>query len=260
MLSCNVLVAHSAGDLEGEIRIFVEAEPGFCLAFRIVPDGGIFFGIFSHGLQLAEVGGYGLVLYDIYLPQAVYYRAVAASIVVVEPQDTLALGGDAYHVESHALADGGQVEHIAVGGEERQVMRFQEAPDTDCRVMDGSEQYGQIMGIFLTQFSKSLFFPLFLHGTAVGGKHGIVFFKTFYGEGVVANHSQLIEHLAQTRGMPPAGCSYVVYQLVVNEPACRQQFAYSFGCFRSDFEWGLEMCLDNELADADGRRLFLEFP
>ena len=129
-------------------------------------------------------------------------------------------------------------------------MRFQEAPDTDCRVMDGSEQYGQIMGIFLTQFSKSLFFPLFLHGTAVGGKHGIVFFKTFYGEGVVANHSQLIEHLAQTRGMPPAGCSYVVYQLVVNEPACRQQFAYSFGCFRSDFEWGLEMCLDNELADA----------
>ena len=260
MLSCNVLIAHSVGDLEGEIRIFVEAEPGFCLAFRIVPDGGIFFGIFSHGLQLAEVGGYGLVLYDIYLPQAVYYRAVAASIVVVEPQDTLALGGDAYHVESHALADGGQVEHIAVGGEERQVMRFQEAPDTDCRVMDGSEQYGQIMGIFLTQFSKSLFFPLFLHGTAVGGKHGIVFFKTFYGEGVVANHSQLIEHLAQTRGMPPAGCSYVVYQLVVNEPACRQQFAYSFGCFRSDFEWGLEMCLDNELADADGRRLFLEFP
>ena len=92
MLSCNVLIAHSVGDLEGEIRIFVEAEPGFCLAFRIVPDGGIFFGVFSHGLQLAEVGGYGLVLYDIYLPQAVYYRAVAASIVVVEPQDTLASG------------------------------------------------------------------------------------------------------------------------------------------------------------------------
>ena len=60
--------------------------------------------------------------------------------------------------------------------------------------------------------------------------------------------------------MPPAGCSYVVYQLVVNEPACRQQIAYSFGSFRSDFERGLEMCLDNELVDADGRRLFLEFP
>ena len=77
MLSCNVLIAHSVGDLEGEIRIFVEAEPGFRLAFRIVPDGGIFFGVFSHGLQLAEVGGYGLVLYDIYLSQPVYYRAVA---------------------------------------------------------------------------------------------------------------------------------------------------------------------------------------
>ena len=76
MLSCNVLIAHSVGDLEGEIRIFVEAEPGFRLAFRIVPDGGIFFGVFSHGLQLAEVGGYGLVLYDIYLSQPVYYRAV----------------------------------------------------------------------------------------------------------------------------------------------------------------------------------------
>ena len=82
MLSCNVLIAHSVGDLEGEIRIFVEAEPGFCLAFRIVPDGGIFFGVFSHGLQLAEVGGYGLVLYDIYLSQPVYYRAVAAGETV----------------------------------------------------------------------------------------------------------------------------------------------------------------------------------
>ena len=60
MLSCNVLIAHSVGDLEGEIRIFVEAEPGFCLAFRIVPDGGIFFGVFSHGLQLAEVGAMDL--------------------------------------------------------------------------------------------------------------------------------------------------------------------------------------------------------
>ena len=87
MLSCNVLIAHSVGDLEGEIRIFVEAEPGFCLAFRIVPDGGIFFGVFSHGLQLAEVGGYGLVLYDIYLSQPVYYRAVAPGAVMVETQD-----------------------------------------------------------------------------------------------------------------------------------------------------------------------------
>ena len=179
---------------------------------------------------------------------------------MVETQDALAFGSDAYHVEGHALADGGQVEHIAVGGEERQVVRFQETPDAGCRVMDGSKQYGQIMGIFLGQLSEALFFPLLLYGTAVGGKHGIVFFKTFHGEGVVANHSQLIEHLAQTGGMPPAGCSYVVYQLVVNEPACRQQFAYSFGSFRSDFERGLEMCLDNELADADGRRLFLEFP
>ena len=116
--------------------------------------------------------------------------------------------------------------------------------------MDGSKQYGQIMGIFLGQLPEALFFPLLLYGTAVGSKHGIVFFKTFHGEGVVANHSQLIEHLAQAGGMPPAGCSYVVYQLVVNEPACRQQFAYSFGSFRSDFERGLEMCLDNELADA----------
>ena len=170
------------------------------------------------------------------------------------------LGSDAYHVEGHALADGGQVEHIAVGGEERQVVRFQETPDAGCRVMDGSKQYGQIMGIFLGQLPEALFFPLLLYGTAVGGKHGIVFFKTFHGEGVVANHSQLIEHLAQAGGMPSAGCSYVVYQLVINEPACRQQFAYSFGSFRSDFERGLEMCLDNELADADGRRLFLEFP
>ena len=89
MLSCNVLIAHSVGDLEGEIRIFVEAEPGFCLAFRIVPDGGIFFGVFSHGLQLAEVGGYGLVLYDIYLSQPVYYRAVAPGAVMVETQDAL---------------------------------------------------------------------------------------------------------------------------------------------------------------------------
>ena len=113
MLSCNVLIAHSVGDLEGEIRIFVEAEPGFCLAFRIVPDGGIFFGVFSHGLQLAEVGGYGLVLYDIYLSQPVYYRAVAPGAVMVETQDALAFGSDAYHVEGHALADGGQVEHIA---------------------------------------------------------------------------------------------------------------------------------------------------
>lgn len=109
MLSCNVLIAHSVGDLEGEIRIFVEAEPGFCLAFRIVPDGGIFFGVFSHGLQLAEVGGYGLVLYDIYLSQPVYYRAVAPGAVMVETQDALAFGSDAYHVEGHALADGGQV-------------------------------------------------------------------------------------------------------------------------------------------------------
>ena len=113
------------------------------------------------------------------------------------------------------------------------------------------------MGIFLGKLPQALFFQLLLYGTAVGSKHGIVFFKTFHGEGVVANHSQLIEHLAQAGGMPPAGCSYVVYQLVVNEPACRQQFAYSFGSFRSDFEWGLEMCLDNELADADGRRLSL---
>ena len=73
MLSCNVLIAHSVGDLEGEIRIFVEAEPGFRLAFRIVPDGGIFFGVFSHGLQLAEVGGYGLVLYDIYFTFSRYF-------------------------------------------------------------------------------------------------------------------------------------------------------------------------------------------
>lgn len=250
MLSCNVLIAHSVGDLEGEIRIFVEAEPGFCLAFRIVPDGGIFFGVFSHGLQLAEVGGYGLVLYDIYLSQPVYYRAVVPGAVMVETQDALAFGSDAYHVEGHALADGGQVEHIAVGGEERQVVRFQETPDAGCRVMDGSKQYGQIMGIFLGQLPEALFFPLLLYGTAVGGKHGIVFFKTFHGEGVVANHSQLIEHLAQAGGMPLAGCSYVVYQLVINEPACRQQFAYSFGSFRSDFERGLEMCLDNELVDA----------
>ena len=139
-------------------------------------------------------------------------------------------------------------------------MRFQETPDAGCRVMDGSKQYGQIMGIFLGQLPEALFFPLLLYGTAVGGKHGIVFFKTFHGEGVVANHSQLIEHLPQAGSMPPAGCSYVVYQLVVNEPACRQLVAYSFGSFRSDFERGLEMCLDNELVDADGRRLFLEFP
>ena len=154
----------------------------------------------------------------------------------------------------------GRLSTLRSGGEERQVVRFQETPDAGCRVMDGSKQYGQIMGIFLGQLPEALFFPLLLYGTAVGGKHGIVFFKTFHGEGVVANHSQLIEHLPQAGSMPPAGCSYVVYQLVVNEPACRQQFAYSFGSFRSDFERGLEMCLDNELVDADGRRLFLEFP
>lgn len=57
--------------------------------------------------------------------------------VMVETQDALAFGSDAYHVEGHALADGGQVEHIAVGGEERQVVRFQETPDAGCRVMDG---------------------------------------------------------------------------------------------------------------------------
>ena len=67
MLSCNILIAHPFGDLEGEIGIFVKAEPGFGLTFRIVPYSGIFFGIFSHGLQLAEVRGYGLVFYDIYL-------------------------------------------------------------------------------------------------------------------------------------------------------------------------------------------------
>ena len=196
MLSCNVLIAHSVGDLEGEIRIFVEAEPGFCLAFRIVPDGGIFFGVFSHGLQLAEVGGYGLVLYDIYLSQPVYYRAVAPGAVMVETQDALAFGSDAYHVEGHALADGGQVEHIAVGGEERQVVRFQETPDAGCRVMDGSKQYGQIMGIFLVSFPKRFSSRCSCTERLLGGKHGIVFFKTFHGEGVVANHSQLIEHFA----------------------------------------------------------------
>ena len=43
---------------------------------------------------------------------------------MVETQDALAFGSDAYHVEGHALADGGQIEYIAVGGEERQVVRF----------------------------------------------------------------------------------------------------------------------------------------
>ena len=139
-------------------------------------------------------------------------------------------------------------------------MRFQETSDTGGRVVDGFKQYGQVMGIFFCQFSEALFFLLFLHGTAVGGEHGIVFFEAFHGEGIVADHSQLIEHLSQAGGMPPAGCCYIVYQLVIDEPACRQQFAYSFGSFRSDLERGLEMCLDDELANADGGRLFLEFP
>ena len=122
-------ITHFFRNPEREIRIFVQAEPGFGFSFRIVPDGGIFFGVFSHGLQLAEVGGYGLVLYDIYLSQPVYYRAVAPGAVMVETQDALAFGSDAYHVEGHALADGGQVEHIAVGGEERKMMRIQKTPD-----------------------------------------------------------------------------------------------------------------------------------
>ena len=87
---------------------------------------------------------------------------MAPGAVMVETQDALAFGSDAYHVEGHALADGGQVEHIAVGGEERQVVRFQETPDAGCRVMDGSKQYGQIMGIFLGQLPEALFFPLLL--------------------------------------------------------------------------------------------------
>ena len=78
-------ITHFFCNPEREIRIFVQAEPGFGFSFRIVPDGGIFFGVFSHGLQLTEVGGYGLVFYDIYLSQLVYYRAVAPGAVMVEP-------------------------------------------------------------------------------------------------------------------------------------------------------------------------------
>ena len=37
---------------------------------------------------------------------------------MVEPLDAFAFGGDAYHVEGHALADGWQVEYVAVGGQE----------------------------------------------------------------------------------------------------------------------------------------------
>lgn len=71
-----------------------------------------------------------------------------ARAVMVEAQDALSIGSDAYRTEGHAFAYGGKVEHIAVGGKKRQMMCFQETAYAGSRVGSFFKQYGQIVCIF----------------------------------------------------------------------------------------------------------------
>ena len=75
--------------------------------------------------------------------------AMTPGTVMVEAQNPFPIGSNAYHLESHALTDGRQVEHIPIGGKERQVMRLHKAPDAGSRIMDCFEQYRQVVSIFL---------------------------------------------------------------------------------------------------------------
>ena len=185
-------ITHFFRNPERKVRIFVQAEPGFGFSFRIVPDGSIVFRVFSYGLQLSQIGGYGFAFNNVYRSDAVYDRTMATCTVVFETKDTLSFRSDSYHFESHAFADGRQVQHIPVCGEKRQAMCFRKTVDTGGRVVCPFQQYGEVMGIFFGKFSEYFFFLLFLYGAAVWSENGIIFFKSFHRECVVTDYAQFI--------------------------------------------------------------------
>ena len=183
---------------------------------------------------------------------------MAARTVVVEAQDTLPLGRDAHQPEGHALADGRQVEHTAVGGQERQPVFLHEAADAPGRVALAGQRRIQFRGLPLGHPPEELLFLLLLHRTAVGREDGVVFAEALHREGIVTDHAQRVEHLPQAGGMPAARCRDGIYQLVGDEPPGGKYLPDSLPRLGRHLQRRLEMRLDDELLHADGRGLLPE--
>ena len=99
---------------------------------------------------------------------------------------------------------------------------------------------------------------MLLQGAAVGSEYGVVFLKPLDGEGVVRYYTLLVEHLAETGGVSASRGRHVVHQLVSDQPSGREELADAFGGFGCHLQRGLEVGLDDELADACRHGLLLE--
>ena len=190
--SLQLQVAHPVGRREPEIGIDVKPETRLGLAVRIGPDRSVVLGVLAHLAQLAQVGGQRLVLDDEDFAHTVDDRAVAARPVVVETQQTLALGRDAHQPERHALADGRKVQHAAVRGQKRQVVTTHEAADFRSRIRPVSQQIVEFGRLLRSEPPVNLLLDLLLHRAAVGGENGVILLKPLDREGVVADHTERI--------------------------------------------------------------------
>ena len=185
---------------------------------------------------------------------------MAARAVVVEAQDAPAFGRNAHQPERHALADGRQVQHAAVGRKERQPVSLHKAAEPFGRVAALLQLCIQLPGLFGRQPAVNLLLVLFLQRPAVGRKDGVILLKPLHREGVVADHAQRIEHLPQPGRMPAARRRDGINQLVGDEPPGREYPADRLLRFGRHLQRRLEMGLDDELSHADGRSLLLELP
>ncbi len=102
-----------------EIGITIEWETTFRLALSIVPDSGIVVRLFTHDLQLSEIGSNGTAFQNIHLANTMDDRTMQPVGIMVELQDASSIWRVACELEGHALADGWQVKHVAVGGYNR---------------------------------------------------------------------------------------------------------------------------------------------
>lgn len=224
------------GDPQVVVRIIVQGEAGLRLAFGKMPDAGVMFGLFAHFVKLKHILQDGFVLTNEDLTDAFDNRTVFARMIMVELQHPFAIGSDTCQRESHAFPDAGEVKHVSVGCHERDVFHFAEVPDGSPAIVAVAEEREEFGFGFTVQFAERFLFLLLLHRTTVRRKYGIVFFETFHGEGVIAEHAERVECFTQFGRVSATRGGHVVNELIRDAPSGREDAANRFAGFGRYFE------------------------